>query len=66
MKPKKPKYRIGQTVRYGVGETAFFKITSINNYGSPCGPRYFGRHELGGAHGAYESDLDKYNTEDSQ
>ena len=53
----KPKYDIGDMLRYGHGSTALFVVTSVSRDHAGKGKhRYYGDHILGGAHGSYEDD----------
>lgn len=51
------KYKKGDLLRYDDGITALFKVTDISPKHDGKQPRYYGRHCMGGAHGAYQHEV---------
>lgn len=50
-----PKFKKGDVLRYGFGETALFEVETVSrNHGGDGSHRYWGSHLLGGPIGAYE------------
>ena len=48
---------IGTVLRYSAGSTALMLVEDVSeNHGDPGQHRYWGRHCLGGVHGAYHDD----------
>lgn len=61
----KPKFRIGDYIRYGSGSTALMRITYVSiDHAGQGRHRYYGEQCYGGSEGAYESDCSPFSDED--
>ena len=61
----KPKFKIGDVLRYDTGPTALFRVDAVSkNHAGPGKHRYYGTHCGGTPEGVYESDCQPANKAD--